>query len=133
MKLSGIRPITESEFYNSIRMNELDRANVLVPAEEQNDVKAEREIAEKSVVNTQQTFDTVSYAQQYQTRFSYDRKETDSDIEKLDVEKAISDMRKKQVLMQYQCFVGESMEQGRVHAKKLPESASFRNTENFDI
>ena len=113
MKLSGIRPITESEFYNSIRMNELDRA--------------------KSVVNTQQTFDTVSYAKQYQTGFSYDRKETDSDIEKLDVEKAISDMRKKQVLMQYQCFVGESMEQGRVHAKKMPESASFRNKENFDI
>ena len=133
MKLSGIRPITESEFYNSIRMNELDRANVLVPAEEQNDVKAEREIAEKSVVNTQQTFDTVSYAKQEQTGLSYDRKETYSDIEKLDVEKAISDMRKKQVLMQYQCFVGESWEEGRVQAEKMPESASFRNKENFDI
>ena len=110
-------------------MNELDKTKEPVFDKKQ---KEENE-QEKSDVNKQQTFDAVSYAKQYQPGVLFDKKGTDSDITKLDVEKAISDMRKKQVLVQYQCFVGESMGQGGVVAKKMPESASFRNRENFDI
>lgn len=51
---------------------------------------------------------------------------------KLDVEKAISDMQKDQVLVQYQFFVGENMEQGRV-IPATPKKVSFREDENFDI
>lgn len=41
----------------------------------------------------------------------YDLKGIASDITSLDVEKAISDMKKDQVLQQYQFFVGERMSQ----------------------
>ena len=39
---------------------------------------------------------------------SFEMKGRDSDIEALDMEKAVSDMQKDQALMQYQYFVGES-------------------------
>ena len=39
---------------------------------------------------------------------SFEMKGRDSDIELLDMEKAVSDMQKDQALMQYQYFVGES-------------------------
>ena len=51
------------------------------------------------------------YAKQYQPDAEYDLKGIASDITSLDVEKAISDMKKDQVLEQYQFFVGERMSQ----------------------
>lgn len=39
---------------------------------------------------------------------SFEMKGRDSDIEQLDMEKAVSDMQKDQALMQYQYFVGDS-------------------------
>lgn len=39
---------------------------------------------------------------------SFEMKGRDSDIESLDIEKAVSDMQKDQALMQYQYFVGDS-------------------------
>ena len=51
------------------------------------------------------------YAKQYQPGAEYDLKGIASDITSLDVEKAISDMKKDQVLQQYQFFVGERMSQ----------------------
>lgn len=39
---------------------------------------------------------------------SFEMKGRDSDIETLDMDKAVSDMQKDQALMQYQYFVGES-------------------------
>ena len=51
------------------------------------------------------------YAKQYQPDAEYDLKGIASDITSLDVEKAISDMKKDQVLQQYQFFVGERMSQ----------------------
>ncbi|MBO4889914.1 MAG: hypothetical protein J5574_02875 [Lachnospiraceae bacterium] len=52
---------------------------------------------------------------------SFEMKGRDSDIETLDMEKAVSDMQKDQALMQYQYFVGDtnlfSSEDGVVIAK----------------
>ena len=52
---------------------------------------------------------------------SFEMKGKDSDIESLDIEKAVSDMQKDQALMQYQYFVGDtnlfSSEDGVVIAK----------------
>ena len=39
---------------------------------------------------------------------AFEMKGKDSDLESLDMEKAVSDMQKDQALMQYQYFVGES-------------------------
>ncbi len=43
----------------------------------------------------------------YQPDASYELKGVDSDLSKLDVEKALSDLKKDQVLQQYQFFVGD--------------------------
>ena len=51
------------------------------------------------------------YAKQYQPDAEYELKGMASDIASLDVEKAVSDMKKDQVLQQYQFFVGERMSQ----------------------
>ena len=52
---------------------------------------------------------------------AFEMKGRDSDIESLDMEKAVSDMQKDQALMQYQYFVGDSnvqnFEEGTVIAK----------------
>ena len=58
-------------------------------------------------------------------------KGTDSDIRSLDVEQALSDMQKDQVLQQYQFFVGES--QGSVRAAAETGAASVRTMENFSL
>ena len=48
----------------------------------------------------------IDYANSYQPDAVYELKGVDCDIARLDVERAISDMRKDQVLEQYQFFVG---------------------------
>ena len=64
----------------------------------------------------------MDYANRYQPDVTYDLKGADSELMSLDVEKAISDMKRDQVLQQYQFFIGESQ------AEQLLES---RNQENF--
>lgn len=55
-----------------------------------------------------QTFGAVEYADTYQSGKEYPLKGADSDIRSLDVQKAVSDMQKDEVLHQYQFFVGHS-------------------------
>lgn len=50
----------------------------------------------------------LEYTKQYQPQTSYELIGSESEIAGLDVEQAISDMKKDQVLQQYQFFVGES-------------------------
>ena len=53
-----------------------------------------------------QTFGAAEYADTYQPGKEYPLKGVDSDIRSLDVQKAVSDMKKDEVLHQYQFFVG---------------------------
>lgn len=55
-----------------------------------------------------QTFGAAEYADTYQPGKEYPLKGVDSDIRSLDVQKAVSDMKKDEVLHQYQFFVGHS-------------------------
>ena len=55
-----------------------------------------------------QSFGAAEYADTYQTGKEYPLKGVDSDIRSLDVQKAVSDMKKDEVLHQYQFFVGHS-------------------------
>ena len=131
MNISGIRPISKSEIYNSISKSKSEGTDLSVTKEKQitGDIRKD---ADDSVMRKQQMFDAVDYAKQYDPGVSFNMKGIDSDLMKLDVEKAISDMQKDQVLVQYQFFVGENMEQGRV-IPATPKKVSFREDENFDI
>ena len=122
MNISGIRPISKSEIYNSISKSESEGTDLSVTKEKQitGDIRKD---ADDSVMRKQQMFDA---------GVSFNMKGIDSDLMKLDVEKAISDMQKDQVLVQYQFFVGENMEQGRV-IPATPKKVSLREDENFDI
>lgn len=52
---------------------------------------------------------------------SFDLKGRDSDIESLDIEKAVSDMQKDQALMQYQYFVGDTNIMGNEDGIVIPK------------
>ena len=61
----------------------------------------------------------------YQPDASYDLKGADSDISKLDVEKALSDLKKDQVLQQYQFFVGDDAFASTEKLKQVREEENF--------
>ncbi len=52
-------------------------------------------------------------------------KGVDSDISKLDVEKALSDLKKDQVLQQYQFFVGDDAFASTEKLKQVREEENF--------
>lgn len=122
MNISGIRPFTGFYDYNTIKTaaqkNEPVEAakEELAAAETKTPAVAERteDTAKK------QTFGAFDYAQLYRPEAAAERKTVDSDIKSLDMEKAISDMRKDQVLQQYQFFVGTKNQAAAV-------------SENFDL
>lgn len=113
MNISGIRTYAGFYDYNTIKNQEVRNhqikeaklAEAHVPAESPE--KSEKE-AEIISAQTQADHGAIDYANQYQPDATYELKGADSDIANLDVEKAISDMKRDQVLMQYQFFVSES-------------------------
>jgi hypothetical protein len=135
MNVSGIRPYSGFYQYNSIRKNELlNQTAEAQPAEPSIDapdteslrIQQEKEIAESSA---KQTFDSYDFAQQYRSGETFELKGADSDINSLDVEKAVSDLDKDQVLRQYQYFVkpkGNSAQQG-------VQQSVLRSAENFTL
>ena len=108
MNISGIRTYAGFYDYNTIKQSEMrsqqiQEAKVATMHEHamQEDTKATEEVA---VVSSPDN-GALDYAEQYQPDAVYEMKGADSDILKLDVEKAISDMKKDEVLMEYQFFV----------------------------
>lgn len=121
MNISGIRPSAGFYDYNTIKSEELSAEQT------QKTLTAQQSDTEQEAVMNVETSakpDTgaMDYANRYQPDASYDLKGADSELMSLDVEKAISDMKRDQVLQQYQFFIGESQ------AEQLLES---RNQENF--
>ena len=84
----------------------------------------ESSIAKYSRERANQTFGAYDYANQYRPDDVFEMKGADSDLKSLDVQKAISDMQKDQLLQQYQTFVGES---------DAYQKVSLRGAENFTI
>mgnify|MGYP000133499042 FL=1 len=82
-------------------------------------------------VPVEQNFDSYDFAQTYRPGETYELKGKDSDLESLDVQKAVSDLGKDQVLQQYQYFVGSS----DAVTKKTNEAAqqNMRSGENFSL
>ena len=123
MNVSGVSPSAGIYTYNSIRLSEL-RNQQIQAAQEGRSVQAAQAAQEKLPVHAediraQQTYTSYNYAQEYRAGEVYDLKGVDADLAKLDVEKAVSDMEKDQILHQYQYFVGDA------------PKASLRSGENF--
>lgn len=140
MNVSGIRPNAGFYEYNSIKINELRDQQIAetqallaksnMDQEENTSLQTaslQDQSAEQEDARRRQTFDSFDYAKQYQPGETYNLKGADSNIEDLDVEKALSNLEKDQVLQQYQFFVGTD-----VAVSTQPE-AIFRPDENFEL
>lgn len=75
---------------------------------EQTALQVQPDEQELAKAREKQTFGAVEYADTYQPGKEYPLKGVDSDIRSLDVQKAVSDMKKDEMLHQYQFFVGHS-------------------------
>lgn len=130
MNISGIRPYSGFYNYNEIQKTELGNVQAM-PQQEAAIPEVESEAGSVSVdsgaIAAKQTFGAYDYANQYNPDTTYELKGVESDIKSLDVEKAISDMQKDQVLHQYQFFVGENTQTADMAA------TSVRGGEDFSL
>lgn len=139
MNVSGIRPYAGFYQYNSIKINELraHQVEVEAPAEEvaavDPVVEETKRQEEQAAIQAKQTFDSYDFAQQYQPDEEYELKGVDSEISKLDAEKAVSDLDKDQMLMQYQYFVGSQPNAGVTPIPKEDAPLIPRTGENFTL
>ncbi len=108
MNISGIRTHAGFYDYNTIKKSEMRSQQIheAKAATEQETVMREAvDTSEEAAMVSNRDNGAKDYAEQYQPDVVYEMKGADSDIFKLDVEKAISDMKKDEVLMEYQFFV----------------------------
>lgn len=117
MNISGIRTNAGFYDYNSIKINEFRNQQIQESKAAENlpslmeDGTDSRQTQERVPVTvTKEDHGAKEFADRYQPDATYELKGMDSDISKLDIEKALSDMKKDQVLQQYQFFVGEKQQ-----------------------
>ncbi|MDD6195040.1 MAG: hypothetical protein PUB19_09095 [Lachnospiraceae bacterium] len=129
MNISGIRPVSGYYDYNEIKRT--DQISTLqTPEISTSDAgRQETEITapegRSAEVESRQTFGAYDYASQYNPDATYSLKGAESDIRSLDVEKAISDMRKDEVIHQYQYFVGQDL------GANVAQTSTLRGAEDF--
>ena len=114
MNISGIRPTIGFYDYNEIKKTEAVAAENAVtrqPVEQVAESQTDKpQVQERTPeIEAKQTFGAYDYAAQYNPNATYSLKGAESDIHSLDVEKAVSDMQKDEVIHQYQYFVGQEM------------------------
>lgn len=136
MTISGIRPYAGFYEYNSIKANELRAEQIAAtqkaPSVEAEEVSAETQSAAVQTPSPEQSFTAFDYAQNYRADETHELKGKDSDLASLDMQKAISDLDKDQVLQQYQFFVGDK---DGVTAKMTidPSERMIRREESFSL
>lgn len=131
MNISGIRPSIGFYDYNSIKIRpeasvdslamDEQAPSLAVPSSDVSTVSDDDIAAARS----KQTFGTYDFASQYKPGESFELKGVDSDINSLDVERAVSDMQKDSAIQQYQYFVNP--------ATQAAETASVRGAEDFSL
>lgn len=138
MNVSGIRPYSGFYQYNSIKLDELRNQQIadtqptgsLEAADAQSEVERRRQKEQEiAAAAAKQTFDSYDFAQRYKPDELFDLKGADSDINSLDIEKAVNDLSKDQILRQYQYFVGSDT--GAADAQT--QQAALRSGENFTL
>ncbi|MBE5887706.1 MAG: hypothetical protein E7283_02595 [Lachnospiraceae bacterium] len=128
MNVSGVSPTAGIYSYNSIRLNELRNQQIMASKEAHMQQPEEPDLKIDESVQLEQTYTSYDYAQEYRAGETYELKGEDSDINTLDVAKAVSDLDKDQILQQYQYFVGEaSYAAAKENAAEMP----LRSGENF--
>lgn len=131
MNISGVRPYMGYCDYNSISDTRLQAFESIG-----NETDAERSagkeeqlgsaVQELARAREKQVFCSADYADTYQPNQTYELKGIESDIRSLDVQKAVSDMQKDQVIQQYQFFIGHS-----AAGKNSESPVQPRETEDF--
>lgn len=133
MNISGIRPYTGYYDYNSIRevrLPSLEAENLQTDLG-QSAPQPQPQVSEEEIAKARenQTFGSKQYAGTYQPNQEYEMKGVDSDIYNLDVQQALSDMQKDQVIQQYQFFVGRN----GVESAQNTTAVSSRGVEDFSL
>lgn len=136
MNVSGVSPRAGIYTYNSIRLNELRNQQIMASKEarmqqEVQDAEVKTGVEQEQQDNGlqfEQNYTAYDYAQKYRAGEVYELKGEDSDISKLDVTKAVSDLEKDQILQQYQYFVGDA---SYASAKQNAAEKTLRSGENF--
>lgn len=133
MNISGIRTGAGFYDYNSIKINEVRNQQIresmesgpmpVMGAVEQKD-SADIEAVQLQTVQ-KADHGAAEFNARYQPDASYELKGVDSDLSKLDVEKALSDLKKDQVLQQYQFFVGDDAFASTEKLKQVKEEENF--------
>ena len=133
MNISGIRTGAGFYDYNSIKINEVRSQQIQEAREseqipvtgtvEQNDSTDAK--VEQIPAAQKEDYGVADFNAKYQPDASYDLKGFDSDISKLYVEKALSDLKKDQVLQQYQFFVGDDAFTSTEKLKQVREEENF--------
>ena len=133
MNISGIRTGAGFYDYNSIKINEVRNQQIresmesgqmpVMGAVEHND-SADIEAVQLQTVQ-KADHRAAEFNARYQPDASYELKGVDSDLSKLDVEKALSDLKKDQVLQQYQFFVGDDAFASTEKLKQVREEENF--------
>lgn len=131
MNISGIRPYAGFYDYNSIKAEAL-RSQQIAEAQPTLSLQQQEEPqVTVTEVPVEQNFDSYDFAQTYRSGETYELKGKDSDLESLDVQKAVSDLGKDQVLQQYQYFVGSSDAVTKKTNKATQQN--MRSGENFSL
>ena len=133
MNISGMRPYAGFYDYNSIKAVELRSRQVAAAKDDllSGENSKEETRGEEFGWNGPRQ-DYTSYAKTYRPDETYELKGEESDITSLDIQKAISDMEKDQVLRQYQYFVG-TKDSGIKKAVSEQIQPSMRSGENFSL
>lgn len=131
MNISGIRTNAGFYDYNSIKINEV-RSQQIQEAKESSQIPVTNTAEPKDNGDArqipkvqQEDQEIVDFNARYQPDASYELKGIDSDLSKLDVEKALSDLKKDQVLQQYQFFVGDEPFASTEKLKQVREEENF--------
>ena len=131
MNISGIRTNAGFYDYNSIKINEVRSQQIQVAKESSqipvtNTAEPEDNGDARQIPKVQQEDQgIVDFNARYQPDAYYELKGIDSDLSKLDVEKALSDLKKDQVLQQYQFFVGDEPFASTEKLKQVREEENF--------
>lgn len=124
MNISGIRPYEGFYEYSPVNDDKVkEQSSELftgASVQQQNT---------KDQPSVEQNYTSYDYAQKFEPGITYDMKGADSELASLDVEQAISLMKKDQVIQQYQFFVGEGAAQKKLESSHVPA----REVENFSI
>ncbi|MCR4695639.1 MAG: hypothetical protein K5773_10035 [Pseudobutyrivibrio sp.] len=128
MNISGIRPYMGFYDQNFIRIRpDLPIHEASPVSESEKTSPAKPEISEEEILEARagQTFGAYDYASQYKPGQVYSMKGEDSDLNSLDVIKAVSDMEKDVAIQQYQFFVSDKKTPSVTSSKPVADLENF--------